>query len=119
MEGYGQLCPVALAAEVLTTRWTPLIVREVLGGSRRFNDLHRGVPRISRTLLSRRLADLEHAGVVERRLVDGHPEYHPTRSCEELRPVIDALGAWGQRWGRAPERDESHRRARHGMMRSR
>lgn len=93
---YGQFCPVAMASEVLTERWTPLVVRELLCGSTRFNDLRRGVPLMSPALLSKRLRTLERVGVVERR--DG--EYHLTPAGEELRPVVEALGMWGQRWSR-------------------
>ena len=100
MSGYGQFCPVALGAEVLATRWTPLIVRELLHGSIRFSELQRGLPRISRNLLVQRLATLEQAGVVESRpRAAGHGrEYHLTEAGEALRPVIDALGAWGYKW---------------------
>ena len=98
--GYGQFCPVAKAAEVITTRWTPLVLRELVAGSRRFNDIHRGVPLMSRALLAKRLKDLERTGVVERaKPTDGgFAEYRLTRSGEELRPIIVALGVWGQRW---------------------
>jgi DNA-binding HxlR family transcriptional regulator len=107
MEGYGQFCPVAMASEVLTRRWTPLIIRELLCGSHRFNELHRGMPRVSRTLLSQRLTDLEDAGVIERRIAsDGHPEYHLTPAGEELRPVIESLGVWGKRWSGVPRSDD-------------
>jgi DNA-binding HxlR family transcriptional regulator len=100
MDGYNQFCPIARAAEVLARRWTPLVVRELLWGSHRFNDLHRGLPRMSRTLLSHRLSELEEAGVLERRIVGGdeHPEYHLTRAGEALRPAIVELGRWGKRW---------------------
>ena len=64
MRGYGQFCPVAKASEVVAERWTPLVLRELLCGSQRFNDLHRGVPLMSRTLLTRRLRELEDAGVI-------------------------------------------------------
>ena len=67
VRGYGQFCPVAKASEVVAERWTPLVLRELLCGSQRFNDLHRGVPLMSRTLLTRRLRELEDAGVIERR----------------------------------------------------
>ena len=102
MTGYGQFCPVALAAETLTRRWTPLLIRELLCGSTRFNEIHRGVPRMSPSLLSRRLDELQRAGIVERRAGDGHDhaEYHLTAAGEELRPVILGLGEWGQRWFR-------------------
>jgi DNA-binding HxlR family transcriptional regulator len=100
MSGYGQFCPVAKASEVLAERWTPLVVRELLCGSHRFNDLQRGVPLMSRSLLAKRLRDLELAGVIERRPSgDGRAsEYHLTEAGEELRPIIMGLGAWGQRW---------------------
>jgi DNA-binding HxlR family transcriptional regulator len=102
MSGYGQFCPVAKASEVLAERWTPLVVRELLCGSHRFNDLQRGVPLMSRSLLAKRLRDLERAGVIERRpSADGRgSEYHLTEAGEELRPIIMGLGAWGQRWAR-------------------
>jgi len=94
---YGQFCPVAKAAEIITTRWTPLILREMICGSRRFNEIHRGVPLMSRTLLSRRLRELESAGVI--RKTDGEsPQYRLTEMGEELRPVMIALGAWGLKW---------------------
>jgi DNA-binding HxlR family transcriptional regulator len=100
MDAYGQFCPVAQAAEILTRRWTPLVVRELLCGSHRFNDLHCGVPRMSRSLLARRLGELEEVGIVERRLVGAgeRPEYHLTEAGEELRPIIFELGFWGKRW---------------------
>lgn len=98
--GYGQFCPVAKAAEVVAERWTPLILRELLMGSHHFNDLRRGVPLMSPSLLSRRLKELESVGVVERRRT-GHGrgfEYRLTPSGRELRGVIEALGVWGRRW---------------------
>lgn len=94
---YGQFCPVAKAAEIITTRWTPLILREMICGSSRFNEIHRGVPLMSRTLLSRRLRELESAGVIEK-TSEASPEYRLTEMGEELRPVIVALGAWGLKW---------------------
>lgn len=93
---YGQFCPVAMASEVLTERWTPLVVRELLCGSTRFNDLRRGVPLMSPALLSKRLKTLERVGVVER----VGAEYHLTQAGRELWPVIESLGVWGQRWAR-------------------
>lgn len=100
MDTYGQFCPVALAAEIVTQRWMPLVLRELLCGTHRFNDLHRGVPRMSRSLLVRRLSELEEAGLLERRLVgsDARPEYHLTEAGEALRPIIVQLGHWGKRW---------------------
>jgi len=96
---YGQFCPVAMAAEIVCSRWTALVLRELLAGSSRFNDLRRGVPRMSPTLLSRRLKELEHAGVIAvRRVGPGAVEYKLTEAGEELRGVVESLGRWGQRW---------------------
>jgi DNA-binding HxlR family transcriptional regulator len=98
--GYGQFCPVAMASEVVCSRWTPLILRELLCGSTRFNDLRRGVPRMSPTLLSKRLKELEQAGVIETKAT-GQPgivEYHLTQAGQELRSLVMSLGVWGQRW---------------------
>jgi len=99
--GYKQFCPVAMAAELLCTRWTMVLLRELVAGSTRFNDLRRGVPRMSPTLLSQRLKELEAAGVVERRpLPADHAifEYHMTEAGRDLRAVVEAVGAWGQKW---------------------
>ena len=95
MPSYGQFCPVAKAMEVLDERWTLLIIRELLLGSSRFNELRRGVPKMSPALLSKRLRALERAGVVERTEDKG---YALTESGTELKPIVDALGAWGVRW---------------------
>lgn len=97
---YGQFCPVAMAAEVVCSRWTALIVREMLCGSTRFNDLRRGVPLMSPTLLSKRLKELEHAGVIVAVPTGqaGVFAYKLTEAGEDLRPVVMALGLWGQRW---------------------
>lgn len=99
MTGYGQFCPLSKAAEVLCQRWTPLILREVLSGSTRFNEIRRGVPTCSPALLTKRLRELEAAGVVERG-TDG-TTYHPTTAGQELLRVILELGVWGQRWARS------------------
>ena len=97
--GYGQFCPIALAAEVLAERWMPLVVRELLCGSVRFNDLQRGVPRMSSALLARRLKELQFVGIVERRRGEGGgSEYHLTPSGRELFPIIEGMGLWAQRW---------------------
>jgi DNA-binding HxlR family transcriptional regulator len=100
MNLYGQHCPVARATELLADRWTLLNVRELLADIRRFNDLDRGLPGISRALLVERLRRLEQTGVVERRAAgDGRPvEYHLTRAGRQLQGVIDVLGGWGARW---------------------
>lgn len=101
-KGYGQFCPVARAAEILAERWTPLVVRELLCGSVRFNDLQRGVPRMSSALLSRRLKELEHAGIIDRRPAPGGRgwEYTLTQAGRDLFPVIEGMGIWAQRWVR-------------------
>jgi DNA-binding HxlR family transcriptional regulator len=99
--GYKQFCPVAMAAEVLCTRWTIVLLRELIAGSTRFNDLRRGVPRMSPTLLSQRLKELEAAGIVTRtevRSEKGVYEYRMTESGRDLTPIIEAMGLWGQRW---------------------
>lgn len=96
---YGQFCPVAMAAEIFCTRWTPLILRELLCGSRHFNDLRRGVPRISPTLLSKRLKELQQSGLVT--CADGPggtTEYTLTQAGEDLRELVMGLGFWGTRW---------------------
>src|SRR5687767_13266460 len=98
MIDYGQFCTVARGAEVLGEVWTPLVVRELLCGSHRFNDIHRGVPRMSATLLTQRLRKLEEIGVVERRHVEKAWEYHLTQAGEELRPIVVGIGHWGARW---------------------
>ena len=98
MIDYGQFCTVARGAEVLGELWTPLVVRELLCGSRRFNEIHRGVPRMSATLLTQRLRKLESVGVLGRHRVKGGWEYRLTPAGEELRPIVVALGHWGARW---------------------
>lgn len=98
---YGQFCPVAVASEIFAERWTPVILRELVLGSRRFNQIHRGVPRISKALLVKRLRDLAHAGVIE--AADG--EYRLTAAGEELGEIVVRLGEWGQRWTAPVRRD--------------
>jgi DNA-binding HxlR family transcriptional regulator len=98
MIDYGQFCTVARGAEVLCDRWTPLVVRELLCGSTRFNDIRRGVPRMSPTLLAKRLRTLEEFGVVRRTESGRHTSYQLTAAGEELRPIVMALGHWGARW---------------------
>ncbi len=98
---YRQFCPVAMAAEVLCTRWTMVLIRELVAGSTRFNDLRRGVPRMSPTLLSKRLRELEEAGIVHRRRLTNEPanfEYLLTTAGRDLAPVIESMGLWGQKW---------------------
>ena len=108
MRTYGQYCPIARGAEIFAERWTPLIVRELLAGARRFNDIQRGVPRMSRNLLAQRLVSLQGAGIVERRAASagrGH-EYHLTAAGRELGGVVEALGTWGFRWASRDLTDE-------------
>ena len=95
---YHQFCPVAKAMELLDERWTLLVVRELVAGSRHFNELRRGLPRISPTLLSKRLQHLVAAGVVERRPGERDVQYVLTPAGQELGPIVQALGAWGVRW---------------------
>jgi DNA-binding HxlR family transcriptional regulator len=98
---YKQFCPVAMAAEILCTRWTVVLLRELVAGSTRFNDLRRGVPRMSPALLSQRLKELEAANVISRTPSPTEPgvfEYRLTAAGRELEPLVQAFGVWGQRW---------------------
>lgn len=98
--GYGQFCPVAMAAEVLCTRWTVLVLREMYAGSTRFNELRKGLTLMSPTLLSKRLKELEHWGVIER-VRTGEPgtfDYRLTAAGHDLQPLVMGMGLWGQRW---------------------
>jgi len=98
---YKQFCPVAMAAEILCTRWTVVLIRELVAGSTRFNDLRRGLPRMSPALLSQRLKELETAGIIRRDPSSTDPgvfEYHLTAAGRELEPLVEAFGIWGQRW---------------------
>lgn len=108
MRSYGQYCPIAKAVEILGDRWTLLIVRDLLTGTRRFNDLERGLPGISRGLLAARLRQLQRMGVLEKRVM-GHEratEYHLTQAGQELQGVITALLTWGARWAFGPPTPE-------------
>lgn len=99
--GYNQFCPVAMAAEIVCCRWTLLLLRELVLGSTRFNELRRGLPRMSPALLSKRLKDLEAGGIVSRTAIDREREvfeYHLTDAGKDLRPIIEAVGVWGHRW---------------------
>ncbi len=101
MRGYGQFCPVAKATEVLGEKWTPLIIRELITDNQSFNNLRKGVPLMSPSLLSTRLKSLERSGVIERNKSDKGVIYSLTKAGEELGPVIEQLGVWGQRWARS------------------
>ncbi|MEP3563240.1 MAG: helix-turn-helix domain-containing protein [Marinobacter sp.] len=98
MTNYGQYCTVARGSEILGERWTPLVVRELLCGSTHFNEIRRGLPRMSGTLLAQRLKKLEEMGVLQRVQGDSNPEYQLTPAGEELRPIILAIGHWGAKW---------------------
>ena len=99
MKAYGQFCPLAQAAQLLCERWTLIIVREFVAGSTRFNELRKGVPLMSPTLLSKRLKQLEQAGVIQRQSNE-KGAYELTESGKELRPIVELMGAWGHRWAR-------------------
>src|SRR5262245_51400667 len=108
MRSYAQYCPVAKATEVLGDRWTVLIVREMLGGATGFNELHRGLPGISRSVLTDRMRGLERAEIVERRAgPSGRTlEYRLTRAGRDLEPVVQAVGEWGATWSFTDPRPE-------------
>lgn len=101
--GYHQFCPVAKASEILATRWTPLILRELMSGIHSFNDIARGIPLISRAVLVARLRELEEHGIIERRhRADGTgPEYWLTPAGDAFGPVVRELRRWGQENARA------------------
>jgi DNA-binding HxlR family transcriptional regulator len=101
MASYGQFCPVAKTSEVLCERWVPLILRELMCGSARFNEIRRGVPMISTALLSSRLRQLADRGVITRVDEGRSASYRLTEAGWELYPIIEAMGVWGQRWGRS------------------
>jgi DNA-binding HxlR family transcriptional regulator len=108
MRSYAQYCPVAKATETLGDRWTVLIVREMLGGASGFNELQRGLPGISRSVLTDRMRALERAGVVERRTgPKGRTlEYRLTPAGRDLEPVVQAIGEWGATWSVTDPRPE-------------
>ena len=108
MSTYGQFCPVALGSEIFAERWTPLIVRELLYGGKRFSDLHRGVPRISKNLLVQRLESLERSGIITRKAAANGRGYlyELSNAGLELRSVIEALGNWGYKWASKDLTDE-------------
>ena len=105
---YGQYCPLALAAELLCRRWTILVISRLLDGCRTFNEIHRGIPRISPSLLSTRLSELEHAGIVRRRKLrkENRYRYEPTEAALDLTELIDKMAVWGQHWSRDMDMDD-------------
>lgn len=113
---YGSFCPVAKAAEVITGRWTPLILYELMRGSERFSDIQNGVPLMARSLLARRLREMEQDGLILRIRAEGQRGhiYRLTPAGEALRPLIDLLGYWGTDW-RVPYIDAEDRNVTHLM----
>jgi DNA-binding HxlR family transcriptional regulator len=113
--GYGQFCPIAHAAEVLAERWTLLVVRELLAGSTRFNEIRRGVPLMSSSLLSKRLTELERGGIIIRIRLEGERgySYRLTPAGEALGPLVFGLGSWGREW---LKREITHENADPGLL---
>jgi DNA-binding HxlR family transcriptional regulator/putative sterol carrier protein len=97
---YGNFCPIAIATDVIADRWTPMILRELILGNTRFNDIARGLPGISRSLLVQRLKHLERKGVIETwPLPSGRgKEYHLTPAGKDLEPVLIVMGRWSVAW---------------------
>ena len=108
MTSYGQFCPVAKASELLAERWTLLILRELLLGSHRFGELQRALSRISPSLLTKRLKQLESAGIVIRKAQVGRKglDYFLTPAGKELAPIVEHLAIWGMRWARGQLSDD-------------
>lgn len=105
---YKQFCPIAKASELLGDKWTFLIVRELISGGHRFNELQRGLGSMSPSLLSSRLRQLEEEGIIERKKIKGQKghEYYLTQSGKEALPIINELGKWGMKWARNQINDE-------------
>ncbi len=102
MSQYSQYCPISLAAEILCVRWNILIIRRFIEGCSRFNDIHRGIPKVTPALLSSRLGDLEAAEIISKtplKNAKGY-EYHLTEAGEALEPIVKSFAVWGQEWGR-------------------
>ena len=102
MSGYGQFCPIAKATELVGEKWTLLVLRELLLGTTRFNDFQRALSRMSPTLLTKRLRQLEDCGIIIRKKLSGQKgyEYRLTAAGKELSPLIEILAVWGMRWAR-------------------
>ena len=107
-KGYGQYCPLALAAELLCERWTLLIVSRIIDGCTQFNNIHRGLPRIAPAMLAKRLDELERAGIITRPSVPrGTPRtYHLTEAGIALGPLIEQMAVWGHEWARDMRKDD-------------
>ncbi len=108
MTAYGQFCPVAKATEIVGEKWTLLILRKPLMGTHRFNDFQRSMSRISPTVLTKRLKQLEDKGIVTRKRISGQKghEYRLTPMGRELQPLVEQLAVWGQRWARGQMSDD-------------
>ncbi|MDD5365567.1 MAG: helix-turn-helix domain-containing protein [Gallionellaceae bacterium] len=105
-KGYGQFCPLAKAAELLCERWTMIVIRELVAGSQHFNDLQRGLPLMSPTLLSQRLKQLTEAGVVRKTVGNtGKQAYELTEAGLELESLVKVMGIWGHRWAKSQFED--------------
>lgn len=102
MTDYGQFCPVAKASELLGERWVLLILRELLLGTHRYSDFQRALSRISPSMLTKRLKQLEHAGIIVRKVQHGRKnyDYFLTPAGKELTPIVEHLATWGMRWAR-------------------
>ena len=102
MASYGQFCPVAKASELLGERWMLLVLRELMLGTHRYSDFQRALSRISPSLLTKRLKQLESAGLIVRKAQNGRKgyEYFLTPAGKELGPIIEHLAVWGMRWAR-------------------
>ena len=108
MTDYGQFCPVAKASALLGERWTILIIRELVLGTTRFSEFQRALSRISPTLLTKRLKQLEEAGIVIKKAQGGRKGfcYYLTPAGKELSPIIEHLAIWGMRWARGRLNEE-------------
>ncbi len=106
MSSYGEFCPVAKAMEILDERWTLLVIRELLSGSRRFGEILNGVRRIPRSVLANRLEHLERAGLLLRVQGANGNEYEPTDAARALQDVVVGLGLWSRRWAHRTIRED-------------
>jgi DNA-binding HxlR family transcriptional regulator len=100
MTSQTDYCPIAVGVDVLGDRWTPLVIRELMVGASGFNEIHRGIPRVSRTLLAQRLRLLERQGLVTREVGErGRPgRYVLTPAGQALTPIVWAIGRWAAEW---------------------
>ena len=98
-QGYGLFCPISKACEVLEPRWTLLVLVEMYCGASRFNDIKRGLPGMSPTLLSKRLKDMQESGLVQREAIPGsnNVTYNLTEAAWDLKPIALAIGKWSEK----------------------